>query len=113
MGTGTGKTLTSIIRHLETPPEHLLVICPKGVVTQWEYVLKSNFDVFNINKYSKKNLTAEVKNKEIKTFIQSNTKHKVIVTNFEIIHKLTNLKNINDKWTIIIDESPPYQITEN
>lgn len=105
MGTGTGKTLTSIIRHLETPPEHLLVICPKGVVTQWEHVLKSNFDVFNINKYSKKNLTAEVKNKEIKTFIQSNTRHKVIVTNFEIVHKLTNLKNINDKWTIIIDES--------
>jgi hypothetical protein len=105
MGTGTGKTLTALVRYLENPTDHLLIVCPQSIVTQWKAVINENMSGLTILEYSKKNLTAEKKNIEIASFIKSDTKHKVIIVNFDIVYKLNSLKKINNNWTFVVDES--------
>jgi SNF2 family DNA or RNA helicase len=100
MGTGTGKTLTSLFRWKQNPTENLLIICPKKVVTQWESVIREfdpSADIIEFNNSD----SASIKDLKIR-----NLKAQVIVVNFEIIHKLPSLLSlISPKWTIIIDES--------
>ena len=106
MGTGTGKTFTSAFRFLENPTKNLLIVCPHNVLTQWEVVLTANFEGFQVLQF-KSSWGAEKKDKAIEEFILSkiDAKHKVIIVNFEILHKLESLLTIDDDWTIIIDES--------
>lgn len=100
MGTGTGKTLTSLFRFKKNPTDKLLVICPKKVVTQWEDVIRNFDDTLDIMQF-KKTATATDKNQKI-----VEEQADVIVVNFEIIHKLPALLTVVDKnWTIIVDES--------
>ena len=103
MGTGTGKTFTSIYRYFNNPTDKLLVVCPHNVLTQWEDVLVSNFpNEFNILQF-KKSWSAEKKNEAI---LNQWNKYNTIIVNFEILHKLTNLlTTLSENWTIIIDES--------
>lgn len=103
MGTGTGKTLTSIHRYFENPTKNLLVICPHNVLSQWEDVLTSNFPKqFNVLQF-KKSWSAKKKDEAI---LNESGKYNTIIVNFEILHKMTNLFVILDEnWTIIIDES--------
>ena len=101
MGTGTGKTLTSLFRFKENPTDKLLVVCPHNVLGQWKSVINSNFSDLHILQF-KKSWSADRKNKEL---LNNNSVNCVIV-NFEILHKMTNLNLIiDDNWTIIIDES--------
>lgn len=100
MGTGTGKTLTSLFRWKQNPTENLLVICPKKVVTQWESVIREFDPSANIMEFGKTD-SAALKDLSIRAI-----KAQVIVVNFEIIHKLPSLLSlISPKWTIIVDES--------
>lgn len=100
MGTGTGKTLTSLFRFKKNPTSNLLIICPKKVVTQWEDVIRNFDDTLDIMQF-KKTSTANDKNQKI-----IEDKADVIIVNFEIIHKLPALLTVVDKnWTIIVDES--------
>lgn len=100
MGTGTGKTLTSLFRWRQNPTPNLLIICPKKVITQWEDVINQFDPTISVLQF-KGNDSSSIKN----TKIQSNDSQ-VIIVNFEIIHKLPSLiALINSKWTIIIDES--------
>lgn len=100
MGTGTGKTLTSLFRFVQNPTDKLLIICPKKVVTQWEDVIRNFDNTLDIMQF-KKTSTATAKNQ---TIISETAD--VIIVNFEIIHKLPALITIvNHNWTVIVDES--------
>jgi SNF2 family DNA or RNA helicase len=101
MGTGTGKTFTSIFRTMDNPTDNLLIVCPHNVLGQWEVVMTENFDNIKIIEF-KKSWSASRKNKELK----KTKKYNVVIVNFEILHKMDNLVDIiDDSWTIIIDES--------
>ena len=36
MGTGSGKTLTSLYRYKLNPTKNLLIVCPSKIINQWE-----------------------------------------------------------------------------
>lgn len=100
MGTGTGKTLTSLFRFVQNPTDKLLIICPKKVVTQWEDVIRQFDNTLDIMKF-KKTSTGTAKNQTILSETAD-----VIIVNFEIIHKLPSLITVvNHNWTVIVDES--------
>ena len=104
MKTGSGKTITSLERFTRNPTSNLLVICPQKIVTQWfdEVEKHTNLMVckYNMGWSSKK------KNDTIQDFINNRpVGNKCIVVNFDIITKMTWLNQIDDNWTIIVDES--------
>ena len=104
MGTGTGKTLTSLARFEQNPTKNLLVICPQKIITQWWEVLENHTDLKPL-KYNLKD-SVEHKNNIISDYLSDDSNpHKCIVVNFEIISKLDLDWAINKDWTIIIDES--------
>ena len=104
MGTGTGKTLTSLARFEQNPTKNLLVICPQKIITQWWEVLDNHTDLKPL-KYNLKD-SVEHKNNIISDYLSDDSNpHKCIVVNFEIISKLDLDWAINEDWTIIIDES--------
>ena len=104
MGTGTGKTLTSLARFEQNPTKNLLVICPQKIITQWWEVLEKHTDLKPL-KYNLKD-SVEHKNNIISDYLSDDSNpHKCIVVNFEIISKLDLDWAINEDWTIIIDES--------
>ena len=104
MGTGTGKTLTSLARFEQNPTKNLLVICPQKIITQWWEVLENHTDLKPL-KYNLKD-SVEHKNNIISDYLSDySNPHKCIVVNFEIISKLDLDWAINEDWTIIIDES--------
>jgi SNF2 family DNA or RNA helicase len=100
MGTGTGKTLTSLFRFVENPTDKLLIICPKKVVSQWEDVIRHFDNTLDIMQFKK---TANAVDKNLKIASESAD---IIIVNFEIIHKLPALlTKVNNNWTVIVDES--------
>ena len=104
MGTGTGKTLTSLARFEQNPTKNLLVICPQKVISQWWEVLDNHTDLKPL-KY-KLNMSAKNKNKLFEQSLKcKDVSPNCIVVNFDILDKITCLdKYINNDWTIIIDE---------
>ena len=103
MGTGTGKTITSLERFKLNPTPNLLIVCPKSVITQWADVIKTNYPEYKVLEFPKSASSAEKKNHYL---IQNYDTHQIVIVNFEIVSKLTNLLDIlNKEWTIIIDES--------
>lgn len=102
--TGGGKTITSLARVMQNKTNHLLVICPQKVISQWWEVLDKHTE-FNTLKYNLKD-SVEHKNNIISDYLSDDSNpHKCIVVNFEIISKLDLDWAINEDWTIIIDES--------
>lgn len=103
MGTGTGKTITSLERFKLNPTEKLLIICPKSVVLQWGSVIKTNYPEYRVLEFPKTSMNSEQKNHYL---IQNYQEHDIIIVNFEILPKLSNLLRIVDEYfTVIIDES--------
>ena len=104
MGTGTGKTLTSLARFEQNPTKNLLVICPQKIITQWWEVLEKHTDLKPL-KY-KLNMSAKNKNKLFEQYLTyEDITPNCVVVNFDILDKITCLdKHIDNNWTIIIDE---------
>lgn len=103
MGTGTGKTITSLERFKLNPTPNLLVVCPKSVVTQWASVINEHYPEYKVLEFPKANMTSYDKNKYIE---QNKDAYNVIIVNFEILYKLEALFAVVDRsYTIIIDES--------
>lgn len=101
LGTGSGKTLTSLKRVQENPTNKVLIICPSKIVDQWQDVMEEHFDGFNIYKWPKSHSI-----KKIDQELPKQTDKNAIVINFAKVSKLKNLKRlIDENWTIIIDES--------
>lgn len=103
MGTGTGKTITSLERFKLNPTPNLLVVCPKSVTTQWVGVIKEHYPEYRVLEYPKPTLNSGQKNQ----FILNNVHNfNIVIVNFEILYKLDALFSVvNESWTIIIDES--------
>ena len=103
MGTGTGKTITSLYRATLNPTPNLLILCPRSVIEQWSKVIKDNFSQYDILEFSK-NSNGNTKNEEIRNIYK--TSKNTIIVNYQILHKLDSLLEVvDDSWTIIVDES--------
>lgn len=103
MKTGSGKTLTSLARVMENGTEHLLIICPQKIITQWWDVIEEHTDITPLR--YKLNITASKKNELFYEYLRTKGS-KCIVVNFEILDKVKSIDQfINNNWTIIIDES--------
>ena len=104
MKTGSGKTITSLAKVNSNPTNHLLVICPQKIVTQWMEVVEKHTD-FKLLKYNVKS-SAKVKNNLIADYLCDDFNNKkCVIVNFDIINKLDFEWAINEDWTIIVDES--------
>ena len=103
--TGSGKTITSLARDDMNPTNHLLVVCPQKIVTQWVDVVEKHTD-YTVCKYNIK-WSASRKNKFINEFLLNDTiSKKCVIVNFDIICKLDCLEwALNENWTFILDES--------
>jgi len=105
MGTGTGKTLTSLARVKDNPTEHLLVLCPAKVVPQWMEVIKDYTD-YDVIEFKPKWTNAR-KMQYIEELYDENWPEKAcIVYALESVSLAANLyKYIGENWTVIVDES--------
>lgn len=102
MGTGSGKTLTSLAKVEELGTSKLLVICPKSVIPQWEETIRRETPRRRTAQF-KKTMSAAGKNKYLSEYSET---YDTVVINFEIAHSLPYLlAAIDDKWAIIVDES--------
>lgn len=102
MGTGSGKTYTSLFKFIDNQTENLLVICPARVVSQWESSIRELLPKLKVLEFPKSS-TAKVKDE----IIQKNKSNGVaIVVSLEVVAKLESLlKKVDKTWMIIVDES--------
>ena len=109
MKTGSGKTITSLARVDQNPTEHLLIICPQKIVSQWWEVLEKHTD-FAVCRYNI-NWSAKKKDDFINDFLLKDyVKNKCVVVNFDIIQKMECLDwAVDEDWTIIVDESHKFK----
>ena len=104
MGTGSGKTYTSLFIDKTLTSNHLLVICPATITEQWKDSIKEVLPDYNIMEI-KKSWTGKRINEELLSFNKM-VGNKAIVVSMYIIHSLTNLEEIlHPRWHIIFDES--------
>lgn len=110
MGTGTGKTITSIFRSMDNNTSHLLVICPSKVVQQWEAVLADFSDyytVISLGEYK----TVKAKNQALTQIMlrllsDRDIPHAAIVVSLESVWEMRNVRTlVTLDWTVIVDES--------
>lgn len=102
-GTGSGKTFTSLARVLENETESLLIVCPSKVKPQWAKEFPKVLEDYELIDFPKTSTAVEKDDylKKVKSFSR-----KVLIVNYEILYKLNSLLDIVDnKWTIILDES--------
>ena len=102
MGTGSGKTYTSLFKVMQNGTKNLLVICPARVVTQWEASIRELLPTINIIEFPKRS-SAKLKDETLSIV---KPKHIAVVVSLDTVSRLTNLRGlIDDTWTIIVDES--------
>lgn len=105
LGTGSGKTLTSLMRFNQNPTTNLLVLCPSKVVEQWIDVIDSHTKLLNVVKYNN-SWTAKKRYEVVVNAIKSCNKFNAIVFSLESLKNVPSLKEyITEDWTIILDES--------
>lgn len=103
MGTGTGKTLTSLMKVNELGVNNLLVLCPAKVVNQWLKVIEKYGKNLNIIDF-KPNSSCKIKYEVIKNSVRK--RNKVVVLGIESIFRYQGIENlISDNWCVIVDES--------
>lgn len=104
MGTGSGKTYTSLFKAMDNVTKNLLVVCPARVVEQWKESIRELFPKIEVIAFPKAS-TANDKNAIIAKFT-THCNGIAIVVSLEVVAKLTSLLTLVDpSWTVIIDES--------
>lgn len=101
--TGGGKTLTGLQKAFDNKSNMILVICPQRVVTQWMDVIKENTD-FSPIEY-KMSWKSSKKWEFVEEELKKNSTKRVVIFNYDIITNTKLEDYIDDKWTIIVDES--------
>lgn len=102
LGTGSGKTYTSLFKAKQNKTKNLLVVCPANVVNQWHKSITEVLPNLHQVKF-RKSQSAKMKNKSL--YDLEGDGH-VVVVSLQILYKLSALLQIiNNDWTIIIDES--------
>lgn len=102
MGTGTGKTITSLELVKHNPTDKLLVVCPHNAITQWKRTINEHFNYYTVVEF-KKSWTS----KQINAYLNSIElpKRAVIVINYDMIHRIPIISGlVNNTWTVILDE---------
>lgn len=102
MGTGTGKTITSLELVRTNPTENLLVICPHNAIGQWKKTINKYYSDYNIIEFKK-----SWSSKKINDYINSIEfpEKAVIVLNYDMIHRVPIIPSkVNNTWSIIVDE---------
>ena len=112
MGTGSGKTLTSLYRYKLNPTKNLLIVCPSKIINQWEKTIldyKEDIKPNVIIWKSKDSWSAKKFNEYLKSihykqeFIDSNN---IVLVSINKLKDIPALHELIDKdWTIIVDES--------
>lgn len=104
MGTGTGKTITSLFRANDNGTSHLMVICPSKVIQQWEAVIIKDFPEYHILPF-KASWTASKKEEYLATY-GAFTRPTCVIVSVESVAAIPSLWDIlNEDWTLIVDES--------
>lgn len=102
MGTGSGKTYTSLFKVMQNQTKNLLVLCPARSITQWEASINNIFPDLRIVTFPKRS-TAKIKNEVIAMIDGDNNG---IVLSLEVVANIPSLLSVvNDSWTVIVDES--------
>lgn len=102
MGTGTGKTLTSLelFRTFET--DNILVVCPQNAINQWKETILRQFPQYTIINWAKSYSSKQINKFLVETELPNNS---AIVINYDMIHRVPYMKHlINETWTIVSDE---------
>lgn len=102
MGTGSGKTYTSLFIDKTLKSKNLLIVCPKTIIGQWEESVELILPEMNIMRTAKSWSGARI-NEELKKLPKTNN---VVIVSMYVIHSLKYLEEILDPtWHIIFDES--------
>lgn len=102
MGTGTGKTLTSLDLTKHYPTSRLLVVCPHSAIKQWKLTINKYFPDYNILDIPKSH-----NSKQINAFFKESIlpHNSAVIINYEMIYRIPYFfRHINESWTIIADE---------
>lgn len=102
MGTGTGKTYTSLelIKNFKT--DNLLVISPHNAIKQWQNELKTYYPKYNVIELPKSWSSVKI-NDYLKKYEFKGCN--AFVINYDMVFRLPELLRIVDNtWTIILDE---------
>jgi SNF2 family DNA or RNA helicase len=102
MGTGSGKTYTSLFKVIQNNTPNLLVACPARVVEQWKESIRTVLPRIKVVDFPKTS-NAKQKNAIISQLREDGY---AIVVSLEVVAKLDSLKSkVNNRWSIIVDES--------
>ena len=103
MGTGSGKTYTSLFIHKALPPTNLLIVCPPSITQQWEASAEAILPDANVIKVPK-SWSGKRINDAIATV--PNNQNNIVAVSMYVVHSLDILnKAMSDDWHIIFDES--------
>ncbi len=103
MGTGSGKTYTSLFIHKTLPVKNLFIVCPPSIVQQWGDAAQEVLPDMNVlhvgRSWSAKKIDEAIVNLP--------KKHgNIVVVSMYMVHALKNFESIVDsKWHLIFDES--------
>ncbi len=102
MGTGSGKTYTSLFKFKENKTPNLLVICPSRVITQWHASIKTVVPEIKVLTF-RPTATA----KSIDTIIHETPANGIaVVVSLNSVWKMQHLlTKVDASWTVIVDES--------
>lgn len=102
MGTGSGKTYTSLFKVKDTGTHNLLVLCPARVVDQWQASIPEILPDYTVLQFKKTSNSKEKSN-----LIGEAPAYKLaIVVSLEVVAKLKILLDkVDNTWTVIVDES--------
>lgn len=102
LGTGTGKTITSLELTTYHSTDNLIVICPHNAIQQWKNTINERFPDVNVIDL-KKSWSSNKINEHLKTYEFS--KKNAFVINYDMVYRIPVLLNIvNSNWSIILDE---------
>lgn len=103
MGTGSGKTYTSLFKAKANGTKQLLILTPRKVVVQWEKSIKDVFPELEVIAPKKSHSAAKFSSLLDEL---DNDSNKAIIAPLSILDKLHILPRlINEEYTIIVDES--------
>lgn len=102
MGTGTGKTITSLELLKHNPTNRLLVVCPHNAKTQWKDTINKHFNYYEVVEFKKSWSSAKINEYLNETELPHRA---VIIINYDMIHRIPIISAlVNEDWSIILDE---------
>lgn len=102
MGTGTGKTVTSLELMKTFNTDNLLVVCPQNAMGQWKNMVKTQLIGYDVVDWRKSYTSKKINEFLINYDFKEKT---AIVVNYDMVHRIPYLQDLIDSsWTIIADE---------